>query len=91
MARHLAWLDAEIARSAPPASPAGTSSAPTTRHRALPDHPVLHLDDDELLARFSSPADQAPIISKTGCWLIFSALLLISLGGLALGIYIVYR
>lgn len=102
MAEHLQWLDREIAASGaalpapaqlapaalvaspfpvvPPPAPSPLPAAVETA--APPDPALLALQEDER---------RRGEFSKSGCWIVFSALLLIVVGALAAVIMIKYR
>jgi hypothetical protein len=90
VAGHLAWLDQEIDRSsggAKPASPLTTASpsVPTTPARQPAPPP------EELISQWAEQ-DQSvePLISKTGCWLVFAAAILLILGAVVTFIVVKY-
>jgi len=86
VAEHLAWLDGEIARSAPPARPAGSrASAP----RPTSPPPPISADADELLRRYADTPPGEPPISRSGCIIAFTIamVLLIAAVGLVYGLF----
>ncbi|HWA08885.1 MAG TPA: hypothetical protein VG838_05390 [Opitutaceae bacterium] len=90
---HLAWLDREIlAAGADEPAPVSKSAfpfpLPTPAPRAVPPP----ADADELLARLQAEEEKnRPSPTKTGCWIVFSVVMM-ALAGVILGlVYFVYR
>lgn len=101
VAEHLAWLDRQIATATAQSQPVATAPAAPPRSADLPRGetvaapPIAASADveegDALFARFA--AEERPTLrppSKYGCWVIFSILLLLVVGGAVALIYRAY-
>ncbi len=90
IAEHLAWLDREIARTET-SRPPSTSPSPEINTPTLP--PLAgsnQADPQDLIQNWvDENRASAPLVSKTGCWAVFAAVVLLGFGGLL--IFIVLR
>ncbi|GAB5560857.1 MAG: hypothetical protein SynsKO_25040 [Synoicihabitans sp.] len=104
IAEHLTWLDEEISREAgneppsprlklarPPESVRAERSAPTQRESDNPS-PAVHADPEAVLEEWTETQseDSGSGISKSGCWLIFGALVVLGIGSVVAIILIRY-
>jgi hypothetical protein len=95
IAEHLAWLDREIARATPAASPAPDSPAPTTpplpsAPAPLPPPPELkNLEADAILDRYRTEERSLKDDVRKGCFLYCAAAVVLLALGVA-AIYIAY-
>ena len=84
------WLDREIVAAENKPSFAQTESlTEKSSARSASSSLPSTIDIDALLARAKAEEDSAP--SKTGCWTVFSLLLLVTIGAAAAAIYLFYR
>lgn len=104
LSEHLAWLDREIASAqgasgtqpaaiAVPAQPPLASPSPGTggAQAAPAASPVPAAEVDALFDRLRSEEMGQGQISKRGCWMVFAALMLISVIGVATLVFLRYR
>lgn len=105
IADHLAWLDQEIKRAAHPPHPEAPAPAtpppppvtppaprPPQELAAAAPAPALTADPDAVLEEWTeTEGSSEPAVSKMGCWLIFSALALLGVGGTVAFIYFYYK
>ncbi len=99
IAKHLAWLDQEIAReddSEPPASPRLKLARKASTEDSEPQGPIrwesdnpspgVHADPEVVLEEWTEtqPSEPSSGISKSGCWLIFAALALLGIASVVL-------
>jgi len=97
LAEHLGWLDREIASarglSSPPAGatpePARIPLPPAPAAQA--PSPVPPAEVDALFDRFRTEEAGRGQVSKQGCWLVFAALMLVSLIALGAVVFLRYR
>ena len=97
LAEHLAWLDREIA-AAPGAPSPEAVAAPVPVQPSLPPPvaaatpaPVPPAEVDALFDRFRSEEAGRGQVSKQGCWLVFAALMLVSLIAIGALVFLRYR
>jgi hypothetical protein len=89
---HLAWLDREIAAAAGERPPSSAAAGLTPVRPAASQPPPSSSQADDLFARLSAEEQKrsaAP--SKTGCWLIFSGIILLFCGVVAAVAHYIYR
>lgn len=103
IAEHLAWLDQEIAKATHGETQMGARSEPNLKLRVTSPAPApiqlesnnpspgSTVDPNAVLEDWlESDASTAPRISKTGCWVAFSAVLIIGIIGLLAFVSIYY-
>jgi hypothetical protein len=97
MAEHLQWLDREIAAVAghpgnpvAPPLPAPPPVASPAAVQTLPSN-LPTSSTDPAFAAFQEEERRRGEVSKSGCWIVFSALLLIVVGSLTAFILTKYR
>ncbi len=97
LVEHLGWLDREIAAARGSASPpAGVVPVPAATPLPSPaavitSLPVPPTDVDTLFDRFRSEEAGREQVSKQGCWLVFAALMLVSLIAIGALVFLRYR
>lgn len=90
IAGHLAWLDQEIERSAPP-SLAPPSEVSAARPPAISPISPSDAQAENLINQWVEEEQGAEaLISKTGCWLVFAATILLIVGAVVTFILLKY-
>jgi len=97
MAEHLQWLDREIALltglAGVPPQPPPPAAKPVLSPAAAPalPTPLPTSSTDPAFAAFQEEERRRGEVSKSGCWIVFSALLLIVVGSITAYILVKYR
>ena len=88
IAEHLAWLDQEIERSA--GIPKSSSLKISTPRRAASSSQADAQADDLIDQWVKEEQSADPLISKTGCWFVFAATILLIVGAVVTFILLRY-